>query len=410
MPKTFTYFSYFQTYKTNQPFDNVKNNQFEDVLIYFSKSLMGKENEDDILWDVAKNCIGQLGFVDCVIYLVDDNKEYLIQKAAYGPKNPKDKTIYNPVKIPMGQGISGYVAQTAQAEIIHDASKDPRYIEDDEARLSEICVPITCEDIVYGVIDCEHPEIGFFTDHHLKMLSAFAAICGIKIRSVRTHEALMEEHDRLIKIKEEMVELKLKSLSSQLNPHFVFNSLNSIQYFITSEKKRLALEYLSMFSRLIRFYLNQLGQETVHLKDEIDMLHSYLKLQKLRYDGLFDYNISLHENSKKLEEATIPSLVVQTLFENIIENAMYNQQKGQHFNVLLKVADSSVTLKVLHQSLQTGKSTNNQSGYRESILQWRDQINLLNAVKDFKITTTITHSFDNNIQKRSISLKLPNLI
>ena len=83
---TFTYFSYFQDLNTDQLIDTVKHEQFEDILIYFSKSLMGKENGEDILWDLAKNYISKLGFVDCVIYLVDQPKQVLVQKAAYGPK------------------------------------------------------------------------------------------------------------------------------------------------------------------------------------------------------------------------------------------------------------------------------------------------------------------------------------
>ena len=256
-------------------------------LFIFPKSLLGKESEEDILWDLAKNCIAKLGFVDCVIYLIDYENNLLVQKAAYGPKNPKDKTLYNPVQILVGKGISGHVAKTGIPEIVNDTSKDSRYIEDDDLRLSEICVPIAHENTVYGVIDCEHPNKGFFTNHHLRMLSAVASICAIKIKSVRANKALLHEQQRLFKIKEEMLELKLKALNSQMNPHFVFNALNAIQYFITSGKRKLALEYLSMFSKLVRYYLKHLEKDVVALKSEVEMLHWYLNLQKLRYDDKF---------------------------------------------------------------------------------------------------------------------------
>ncbi|HKL90917.1 MAG TPA: histidine kinase, partial [Allomuricauda sp.] len=242
---------------------------------------MGKENEEDILWDVAKNCISKLDFVDCVIYLVDDNQSILVQKAAYGPKSPKDRTIYNPVEITIGEGITGSVAKTGKPELVMDTSQDSRYIIDDDTRLSEICVPIAYEEQLYGVIDCEHPEKGFFTERHLKMLLAIASICAIKVKSVRANSALLEKQHKLFQLKEEMLELKLKTLNSQLNPHFVFNSLNAIQYFITTQNTKFALDYFSTFSRLVRFYLKQLGKDTVSLYNEIDMLHWYLKLQKL---------------------------------------------------------------------------------------------------------------------------------
>lgn len=381
---------------------------FEDILIYFSESLLGKENEDDILWDLAKNCISKLGFVDCVIYLLDPENDILVQKAAYGPKNPKDKTLFNHLEIALGYGITGAVAMTGRAEIINNTSDDPRYIEDDDNRLSEICVPIAHENIVYGVIDCEHPEVGFFTPHHLKMLTAVASICAIKIKSVRANRELAEKQEKLLKIREEMLELKLRALNSQLNPHFVFNSLNAIQYFVTSEKKKLALEYLSTFSRLIRFYLKQLDKDTVSLYNEIDMLHWYLKLQKLRYDDSFAYTISLEKNTEKLKEAIIPSFVIHTLFENIIEHSMFNQHKGQHFNILFSASETEVVIEVEYRDLDSDIS--NQPEYRASILKWQDQIELLNTVKGYAIqnqTQTITNGKE---QYRKTSLTLPNLI
>ncbi|WP_318343220.1 histidine kinase [Flagellimonas baculiformis] len=382
----------------------MKNNQFEDILLYFSKSLLGKESEEDILWDVVKNCISKLGFVDCVIYIIE--KGVLVQKAAHGPKNPKDKALYHPIEIALGSGITGHVAQTGKAEIINDTSKDPRYIEDDAARLSEICVPIACDDVIYGVIDCEHPEKNFFRAHHLKMLSAIASISAIKIKSVRASEEVLEKQEKLLKIREEMLELKLRALNSQLNPHFVFNSLNAIQYFVTSEKKKLALEYLSAFSRLVRFYLKQLGKDTVTLSNEIDMLHWYLKLQKLRYDNSFEYDISI-EKEVSQEEAMIPALVVHILFENIIEQSMFSHQKNQHYTISFKISEHTVSLSIDHYIADSMNYSRPE--YREGILKWQDEVELLNSVKNYNIVTKVTDDLQGNVHKRNITLNLPNL-
>jgi LytS/YehU family sensor histidine kinase len=382
---------------------------FEDILVYFSKSLMGKENEEDILWDVAKNCIAKLGFVDCVVYLVNHNN-VLIQKAAYGPKNPKERTLYNPVEIPVGQGITGAVAKTGQAELVVDTSQDPRYIEDDDNRLSEICVPITYEDHLYGVIDCEHPEKGFFTERHLKMLSAIASICAIKIKSVRANLELLEKQEKLFQIREEMMELKLKALNSQLNPHFIFNSLNAIQYFITAQKTKLALDYFSTFSRLVRYYLKQLGEDTTPLYHEIDMLHWYLKLQKLRYDDSFAYTISIEKDNHNIEEAVIPSFIVLMLFENIVEQSSINQEIDQHFHIDIKSSQKSVTLKVQYHCKNLNPRISKNLDYREDILKWKDQVSLLNTVKGYNIAHETSSVRAKGMYKKSILLHLPNLI
>src|SRR5690606_26378510 len=182
-------------------------------------------------------------------------------------------------------------------EIIADTSKDARYMVDDENRLSEICVPIKTDTEILGVIDCEHPRKDYFTPQHLRILSAVASIAAFKIQQVRSEIKIRIEREKLFKIREEMVQLKLKAFRSQMNPHFIFNALSGIQYFVTTSNKQQALTYLSVFSKLMRFYLLHFEKETVFLSNEIAMLGNYLKLQKLRYEDQFDYSLDLESNS-----------------------------------------------------------------------------------------------------------------
>lgn len=410
MSKRFTYFSYIQFLNTNQPIDVVKNEKFVDILINFSKSLIGQENEEDILWDVAKNCISKLDFIDCVIYLVDHEKNVIVQKAAYGPKSHKNKKLSKPLILAVGEGITGTVAQTGKAELVFDTSKDSRYIEGDDYRLSEICVPIIHEDELFGLIDCEHPEKGFFTEHHLKMLSAIASICAIKIKSVRANKELLEKQAKLIQMREEMLELKLKTLNSQLNPHFVFNSLNAIQYFITAQNTKLALDYFSTFSKLVRFYLKQLGKDSASLYNEIDMLHWYLKLQKLRYDDSFEYSISIEKENHNIEEAIIPSFVILMLFENIVEQSSSNKETDQHFNIRIKASNDSILLSIQYRCKSLEPSASKNLDYRDEIMKWKDQIELLNTVKGYNITHETSNIYSKGSYTKNLILKLPNLV
>lgn len=382
--------------------------KFEDVLIYFSKSILEKNNEEDILWDLAKNCISKLGFLDCVIYVVDYENKVLIQKAAYGPKSPKENKVYKPVKIDLGEGISGKVAISGKAEINNDTSKNSNYIIDDQHRLSEITVPIVIENIVYGVIDCEHPDKEFFTEQHLSMLSAIASFCSIKINSIKTDRRLQEEQENILRVKQELVELKLKAFHSQMNPHFVFNALNAIQYFITSENKKSALDYLSTFSKLIRFYLKYIEKETVHLVDEIDMLHWYLKLQKLRYGDQFDYFIDLKDQSKNTK-AYIPSFILQTLLENSIEQAIYNQNKNYTIWIGFKIKKDNVLVDI---SFKHDVGTNKKRAtpnYRKQFLKWKDQIQVFNTLTDYDIDKQVTFSSYSESNSGKIVVNLPNL-
>jgi signal transduction histidine kinase len=160
------------------------------ILHSCTASMYEQNTMDDIAWDLAQNCVGKLGFVDCVVYIMDDEKNLLVQKAACGPKNPQRREILNPIEIPLGKGIVGHVAQSLRAEIIDDTSRDSRYIIDDVKRLSEISVPIVADGHVYGVIDSEHPSKNFFTAQHLYLLTEIAATCATRISKYITEQRL----------------------------------------------------------------------------------------------------------------------------------------------------------------------------------------------------------------------------
>ena len=145
---------------------------------YFATSLFRQTSVDDILWDVTKNCISKLHFEDCIVYLHDPVRNVLVQKAAYGPKNPGQFEILNPLEIPVGKGIVGAVFEKGLPEIIPDTNKDSRYIEDDRHRNSELTVPIIYQGKKFGIIDSEHSRKNFFSDKHLQVLSTIASLCA----------------------------------------------------------------------------------------------------------------------------------------------------------------------------------------------------------------------------------------
>ena len=162
----------------------------EKLVSAFATSLYGQNTIEDILWDTAKNCVKKLGFADCVVYEKDEQRNVLTQAAAFGPKNPNGHIILNPIEIELGQGIVGSVAQTGKAEIIKNTKKDPRYIVDDEVRLSEITIPIFVDGKVFGVIDSEHPKKNFYSSYHLRLLGKVASICSERIFKHLTEEKL----------------------------------------------------------------------------------------------------------------------------------------------------------------------------------------------------------------------------
>lgn len=211
------------------------------------------------------------------------------------------------------------------------------------------------------------------------------------------------------KLSEEMAQLQLKAFSAQMNPHFVFNALAAVQYFITSGDKKASLFYLSIFSKLIRFYLKHLDKETVLLTKEKEMLNAYLTLQKLRYNNQFDYLLSPHTEIDNAE-ATIPSFILQNLFENIIEHAIYNQYKNYHIEITFQTLPKNVLVIVVFKYGESLKETLQYiPDYRKQLIKWQDQIRQLNTCKNYNIKKKITFNENCDGKGGTITLSLPNL-
>ncbi len=174
-------------------YDTQRKIREQKTLNYFATSLYNQNTVDDVFWDIAKNCISQLNFEDCVIYSLDESRNMLIQKAAFGPKNPDGFIITNVLEIPVGKGIVGSVAKSFKPEIIKDTRNDNRYLVDDISRKSEIAVPIIVDGKLIGVIDSEHSRAGFFTKRHLDILQKITDTCTKKLTRNFVEEGLRKK-------------------------------------------------------------------------------------------------------------------------------------------------------------------------------------------------------------------------
>ncbi|MDG2223975.1 MAG: ATP-binding protein [Rubripirellula sp.] len=170
--------------------NELKPDEFLKLIHHFALDLLQRSTLDEILWLIADRVIAGMGFEDCVIYLLDAEQQILIQKAAYGPKNPEGHVIKNAIAIQVGQGIVGSVAKYAIAERIPDTRLDTRYIIDDDFRLSELAVPIMLQGKCIGVIDTEHAAPNFYTERHEEWLTTIASIAATKISDANRAEEL----------------------------------------------------------------------------------------------------------------------------------------------------------------------------------------------------------------------------
>ncbi len=301
----------------------------------FASSLLHQNTVSDIVWSVAKNAVAKLGYVDCVVYLLNDAKTHLIQRAAYGPKNPSGLDIENPMQILIGEGIVGAVAKTKQAEIIHDTRNDNRYIIDDAIRLSEIAVPIINTDgEVMGVIDSEHPEAYFYTTQDLEMLTAIASMTATKLMQAYTQDDLKRSNMDL----EQFAYAASHDLQEPLRMIISYAQLFERRYGKGIDEE--GLTYLHFMSDGAQ-RMNQLIRDLL-LYSRINRNQESLKIidcQQVLDAVLRNMQTSIIQKNAKISIGKLPSITarfsdISRLFQNLISNALkFCQNEIPHIQI-----------------------------------------------------------------------------
>jgi len=130
------------------------------------------------------------------------------------------------------------------------------------------------------------------------------------------------------RISEDNIRLQQKLLRSQMNPHFIFNSLVAIQNYIYRKDTLEAVKYLSSFAKLIRLFLNNSREDLISLKQELETINYYFELQLLRFSDKFDFVVSVDENFDQ-DSVFLPPGLIQPFVENAIEHGVINKEKGR---------------------------------------------------------------------------------
>lgn len=127
--------------------------------------------------------------------------------------------------------------------------------------------------------------------------------------------------------------LELRAIHAQINPHFIFNTLNTALYFIKKEKTDEAADHVSRFSRLLRTYLESAHKRYTSIADEITSIKNYIGLQQTRFDDMFTYEIIVKDDLNT-DIIYIPSLLLQPLIENAINHGLTPRGRGGHLEVI----------------------------------------------------------------------------
>ncbi|WP_179352154.1 sensor histidine kinase [Winogradskyella vidalii] len=154
-----------------------------------------------------------------------------------------------------------------------------------------------------------------------------------------------KEAQRIVEIDKVLVDkkitnLRLENLRSQMNPHFIFNALNSIQDYIVSNEKELASSYLVKFSRLIRMYLDYSQQNEITLQEELNALKLYLELEKVRFEDELEYQIHI-DYQLKTKQIKVPSLFIQPYVENALKHGLLHKTTDRQLKVEAKIIENN---------------------------------------------------------------------
>lgn len=181
--------------------------------------------------------------------------------------------------------------------------------------------------------------------------------------------------------------LEQKALQAMMNPHFVFNVINSIQYFIGINESKAANQILTGFARLMRKHLEICLKSSITLLEEIQYLNLYLSLEKLRFSDKMNYAINIDVEIES-EEITIPSMLIQPFIENAVWHGLLPKEDVGYISVDFKFQEDILSIKILDDGIGISNSTKSKSAGKHTsrgLQLIHERISLLNKINKTSI-------------------------
>tara|TARA_R110001583_G_scaffold69696_1_gene197562 strand:+ start:3768 stop:6836 length:3069 start_codon:yes stop_codon:yes gene_type:complete len=200
-----------------------------------------------------------------------------------------------------------------------------------------------------------------------------------RIRNIRKLET------KKAKAEKRLVETKLEALQSQMNPHFTFNAMNSIQNFIIDNDIDNALMYLGEFARLIRKTLDNSSQQSISLSEEISYLETYTKLENMRFNNKI--NIVINYGDLEINDLEIPPMLIQPFVENTFVHAFDKSSKNPMITISFSTKDTFLQCKITDNGKGMSKTSSGQLHQSKGLKLVRERLSLINTslVNNFEI-------------------------
>ena len=247
--------------------------------------------------------------------------------------------------IAFNEPVKNYFLKTYGLEL----KQGERILKDDESNPEILRLQKTWikryERALNGEVFRESQQAGDrYMDFSLSPIVGRNGITGVSIFAEDVTERIQKERE-LVSANKTIGELKLMALRSVMNPHFIFNALNSIQFFIAKNDRLNAINYLSTFSKLIRGILTNSVNNKVKLADEIELLKHYVNLELLRFEDKFEFILSVSPDLE-IDNIEVPSLLIQPYVENAILHGLYNKISKGVLKILVRQDQDSVLFEI----------------------------------------------------------------
>ena len=261
-----------------------------------------------------------------------------------------------------------------------------------------------------GVWDSIETTFSFIIETPFYLTWWFITICSaliiggfytvFKIRILSIAKKQRQDFNRKV----EMSKIELKALRSQMNPHFIFNSLNSIQHYIFHSKTDEAIKYLSKFARLVRIILNNSDKPTVTVEEDLEGLKLYLELEQMRFEEKFTYEIVI-EKSVDVDYDIMPPMLMQPYVENAILHGLNPSEKKGKLIINLSAKDNFLICTITDDGIGREKAaeikrtmpSNKHKSLGMKITE--DRLKILNEINNSKLNVTITDLKEGNESK-----------
>ncbi len=188
---------------------------------------------------------------------------------------------------------------------------------------NEVIVPITVNQV-------------FYKTTWFLLLLAISVSGGILIMVERRHKVIKKE----LWLKQQVKKMEMRALRSQMNPHFIFSTINDLQSDIILKNEETVNGYIHSFSKLLRITMDMVAVEKISLKRELEYLEAYVKLQKYKLKKNLEYRFSVHLRGHDSKEIKIPCMLFQPLVENAIVHGLMGKKDNRRLKIDFEVFES----------------------------------------------------------------------